>query len=193
MGQSVVKRTTAETQIEVSLVAPGSGVFKGDSGIGFLDHMIHQIARHGQMDIEYICRGDLLVDPHHTVEDLGICIGKALAEALGDKKGIARYGSSYVPMDEALARVVLDISGRVHLEWRAVLSAPMVGQLETECVKEFFRAVAQQAGLTLHMELLYGENTHHCIEALFKAFGKALKAAMTIEGTEIPSTKGMIE
>lgn len=193
MRTADIKRKTSETDIVLQLDLDGSGRFSGDSGIGFLDHMLHQVARHGGIDLMYTCAGDLAVDTHHTVEDLAICLGKALREALGDKTGIRRYGMAYVPMDEALARVVLDFSGRAYLRMDAVFPAERVGALETECVREFFRAIAEQGGITLHLDLLAGTNTHHSIEALFKAFGRALKEAVTLCGTEMMSTKGTLE
>lgn len=193
MRSAEIKRKTAETDICLKLILDGTGTFSGNSGIGFLDHMLHQVARHGGIDLTYTCIGDLDVDCHHTVEDLGICLGKALREAMGDKAGIRRYGTAYVPMDEALARVVLDFSGRSYMRLGASFSAEQVGTLETECVPEFFRALAEQAGITLHIDLLAGSNTHHSIEAIFKAFGRALKEAVEVVGTGTPSTKGMLE
>ncbi len=188
-----IMRKTSETDIRLQLDLDGTGQFSGESGIGFLDHMLHQVARHGGLDLSYTCTGDLAVDTHHTVEDLGICLGKALRDALVDKAGIRRYGTSYVPMDEALARVVLDFSGRSYVRMGAAFPAERVGTLETECVQEFFRAVAEQGGITLHLDLLAGTNTHHMIEALFKAFGRALKEAVTLTGEGLLSTKGMLE
>lgn len=193
MRRAEITRKTTETDIFLQLNLDGTGQFSGDSGIGFLDHMLHQVARHGGLDLSYTCSGDLEIDTHHTVEDLGICLGKALRDVLADKAGIRRYGSSYVPMDEALARVVLDFSGRSYLRFGAVFPAERVGSLETECVQEFFRAVAEQGGITLHMDILSGSNTHHMIEALFKAFGRALREAVTVSGEAMPSTKGMLE
>lgn len=193
MRNAEIIRKTSETDIRLRLELDGTGQFSGESGIGFLDHMLHQVARHGGLDMTYTCAGDLAVDTHHTVEDLGICLGKALRDALGDKCGIRRYGTSHVPMDEALARVVLDFSGRSYLRLRADFQAERVGTLETECVQEFFRAVAEQAGITLHMDMLSGTNTHHIIEALFKAFGRALKEAVSVTGEGLMSTKGMLE
>lgn len=193
MRSAEIVRKTSETEIRLQLNLDGTGRFTGECGIGFLDHMLHQVARHGGMDLEYTCTGDLAVDTHHTVEDLGICLGKALRDALGDKAGIRRYGTAYVPMDEALARVVLDFSGRSYLRMGAVFPAERIGTLETECVLEFFRAVAEQGGITLHMDLLEGTNTHHMIEALFKAFGRALKEAAAVVGEGLLSTKGMLE
>ncbi len=193
MRNAEITRKTSETDIRLGLELDGTGQFSGDSGIGFLDHMLHQVARHGGLDMTYTCTGDLAVDTHHTVEDLGICLGKVLRDALGDKCGIRRYGTSYVPMDEALARVVLDFSGRSYLRLSADFTAERVGTLETECVQEFFRAVAEQAGITLHMDVLSGTNNHHMIEALFKAFGRALKEAVSVTGEGLMSTKGMLE
>lgn len=193
MRNAEITRKTSETDISLRLELDGTGQFSGDSGIGFLDHMLHQVARHGGLDMAYTCAGDLAVDTHHTVEDLGICLGKALRDALGDKCGIRRYGTSHVPMDEALARAVLDFSGRSYLRLSADFPAERVGTLETECVQEFFRAVAEQAGITLHMDVLSGTNTHHIIEALFKAFGRALKEAVSVTGEGLMSTKGMLE
>ncbi len=193
MRSAEITRKTSETEICLRLNLDGTGQFSGDSGIGFLDHMLHQTARHGGLDLMYTCTGDLNVDTHHTVEDLGICFGKALRDVLVDKAGIRRYGTSYVPMDEALARVVMDFSGRAYLRFNAVLPAERVGALETECVQEFFRALAEQGGITLHMDLLSGTNTHHIIEAFFKAFGRALREAVTVSEDGMPSTKGMLE
>lgn len=193
MRSAEITRKTSETEICLRLNLDGTGKFSGESGIGFLDHMLHQTARHGGLDLMYTCTGDLHVDTHHTVEDLGICFGKALQDVLVDKSGIRRYGMSYVPMDEALARVVMDFSGRTYLRFDAVLPAERTGTLETECVREFFRAVADQAGMTLHMDLLAGTNTHHIIEAFFKAFGRALREAVAVSGDGVPSTKGMLE
>ncbi len=193
MRRAEIERKTAETEIRLQLALEGHGEFSGSSGIGFLDHMLHQVARHGGINLTYTCIGDLDVDCHHTVEDLGICIGKALREAVGDKAGIRRYGAAYVPMDEALARAVLDFSGRSYLRFEASFSSERVGTLETECIQEFFRALSEQAGITLHIDLLAGNNTHHSIEAIFKAFGRALKEAVEVVGTDTPSTKGILE
>lgn len=193
MRSAEIKRKTAETEICLKLVLDGTGAFSGNSGIGFLDHMLHQVARHGGIDLTYTCIGDLDVDCHHTVEDLGICLGKALREAVGDKAGIRRYGTAYVPMDEALARAVLDFSGRSYMRLGASFPAERIGALETECIQELFRALAEQGGITLHLDILAGTNTHHMIEALFKAFGRALKEAVEVTGTDMLSTKGMLE
>lgn len=193
MRKAEISRKTFETEITLSVDLDGSGSFRGSSGIGFFDHMLHQVARHGGLDLEYHCQGDLQVDNHHTVEDIAICFGKALREALGDKAGIARYGAAYVPMDEALARTVMDFSGRAYLRLEAVLPAERVGSFETENVREFFRAMAEQGGITLHMDVLSGANTHHIIEALFKSFGRALKEAVAVTGSAVVSTKGILE
>lgn len=193
MRNAEIRRKTSETDIRLQLELDGTGEFTGNSGIGFLDHMLHQVARHGGINLTYTCIGDLDVDGHHTVEDLGICLGKALREALGDKAGIRRYGTAHVPMDEALARAVLDFSGRSYLRLGASFPAERIGSLETECVQEFFRALAEQGGITIHLDLLTGTNTHHAIEALFKAFGRALKEAVEVVGGDTPSTKGILE
>lgn len=193
MRTAEIVRKTLETDIALQLNLDGSGQYSGDCGIGFLDHMLHQVARHGGLDLDYTCTGDLAVDNHHTVEDLGICLGKALKDALGDKAGIRRYGMAYVPMDEALVRAVMDFSGRSFLRLEAQFPAERVGTLETECVREFFRAVAEQGGITLHLDVLAGSNTHHIIEGIFKAFGRALKEAVAITGEGVLSTKGMLE
>ena len=189
-----LNRSTAETTIELELNLDGSGKRAISTGIGFFDHMLDQIARHGHFDLRLKAVGDLNVDEHHTVEDCGICLGKAFADALGDKTGIRRYGMAYVPMDEALARAVVDCSGRGFL----VLNAPPLltcpGTPASELVPEFFRAFASNALVTLHLEAFYGTNMHHIVEALFKAFGRALREACSLDPSEtgIPSTKGML-
>ncbi|MZP31076.1 imidazoleglycerol-phosphate dehydratase HisB [Heliobacterium undosum] len=193
-GASYV-RNTAETRISIDLFLDGKGVFDGTTGIGFLDHMFTLLARHGQIDLAIGCQGDLEVDTHHTVEDLGICLGNALAQALGDKKGICRYGHAYVPMDETLVRVCLDLSGRPFLVYKAKIPVERVGQLETEMVEEFFRALSNTAGMNLHIHLLEGGNGHHIIEAIFKAFGRALRQAIAIDpdnAGRVLSTKGVL-
>lgn len=194
MRKAEIKRETKETKIFVSLNLDGSGQSTIETGIAFFDHMLEQIARHGQLDMEIRCTGDLEVDCHHTIEDTGLALGQALKEALGDKAGIARYGHSYVPMDESLARVVLDLSGRPFLYFDAEFSCASLGAYDCEMTKEFFRAVSVNAGMTLHMEMLHGENNHHMTEALYKAFGRALRMAAEadprVQG--IPSTKGVL-
>ena len=189
-----IKRTTSETQIEVELALDGNGTGEIATGVGFFDHMLQLLARHGLCDLSVKAEGDLHVDCHHTVEDCGIALGGALHEALGDKVGIVRYGTAWVPMDEALAMVSLDISGRAFLVFDAPLPRVTLGDFDAEMVEEFFRAVAMQAGLTLHIRLLSGSNTHHMIEAIFKAFGRALREAARIDPAirGVMSTKGVL-
>lgn len=195
MGRTgFVKRETAETSIEVSINLDGTGKSQVDTGIGFFDHMLALFSRHGLFDVNISAKGDLQVDAHHTVEDTGIVLGKAVAEALSDKKSITRYGDALVPMDEALALAVVDISGRPFLVYDVNISSPKTGDFDSELAKEFFRALAFNAGITLHLKLLYGTNTHHIIEAVFKAFARALAKAVRkderIDG--VMSTKGII-
>lgn len=191
---ATVKRTTTETDIALSLVLDGAGRTDLDTGVPFLEHMLDLFARHGHFDLTVRAKGDLHIDDHHTVEDIGICLGRALRQALGDKAGIRRYGHAFVPMDEALAQVVIDLSGRPHLEWRAEWPAARVGTFDTELVHEFFWKAALEAGMTLHVLVHYGRNTHHMIEAVFKAFGRALDEATQrdprVRG--VPSTKGTL-
>lgn len=193
MRQEFINRQTAETRISINLSLDGTGSFDGSSGIGFFDHMLNSFAVHGGFDIVLSAKGDLHVDCHHTVEDIGIVLGKAFIGALGDKRGIARFGSSAIPMDEALARAVVDISGRPYLVFDANFEEEKVGEFDTCMTEEFFRAFAFNAGMTLHMSLLYGKNSHHCIEALFKAVAHALKTAIKIEGDTILSAKDVLE
>ncbi|MBQ4628158.1 MAG: imidazoleglycerol-phosphate dehydratase HisB [Clostridia bacterium] len=193
MRQEFINRQTAETRISINLSLDGTGSFDGSSGIGFFDHMLNSFAVHGGFDIVLSAKGDLHVDCHHTVEDIGIVLGKAFNGALGDKRGIARFGSSAIPMDEALARAVVDISGRPYLVFDANFEEEKVGEFDTCMTEEFFRAFAFNAGMTLHMSLLYGKNSHHCIEALFKAVAHALKTAIKIEGDTILSAKDVLE
>lgn len=192
--EAAVKRETAETNIALNLNLDGTGKSLLDSGIGFFDHMLNLMTVHGLMDLELRCDGDLEVDGHHSVEDIGIALGDAFKEAIGDKKGICRYGTFYLPMDEALAFVSLDISGRPFLVYDGGEMAPMVGGFDTELVEEFLRAFAVHAGLTLHVKVLYGNNTHHKIEAIFKALGHALRIAVNHDPkvTGVPSTKGIL-
>ena len=192
--ESTVKRETAETSIGLKLNLDGSGQSMIDSGIGFFDHMLNLMTVHGLLDMEVRCDGDLEVDGHHSVEDIGIALGDAFKEAIGDKKGICRYGTFYLPMDESLAFVTLDISGRPFLVYEGGEMAPMVGGFDTELVEEFLRAFAFHAGITLHVKVLYGSNTHHKIEAIFKALGHALRIAVSQDPkvTGVPSTKGML-
>lgn len=190
-----VTRKTAETDISVTLNLDGTGQAQLDSGIGFLDHMLDQIARHGLMDLHIQCRGDLHIDGHHTVEDIGITLGQAFANAVGDKKGIRRYGHAYVPLDEALSRVVVDFSGRPGLHMDVAFTSGMLGGLDTQLVYEFFQGFVNHAGVTLHIDNLKGSNAHHQCETIFKAFARALRAALELDpralGT-IPSTKGSL-
>jgi imidazoleglycerol-phosphate dehydratase len=191
---STRQRKTAETDISVSLDLDGTGKAEIDTGVGFFDHMLDGFARHGLLDLKVTCKGDLQVDEHHTVEDVGIVIGQAIAEAVGDKAGIRRFGSAYVPMDEALSRAALDFSGRGLLCMRATFSREMVGDLSTEMAEEFWRAVATNAGITLHLDLLEGSNAHHQLESLFKAAALAIRAATRFDPDVkgVPSTKGVL-
>lgn len=189
-----IERNTAETQIALVCNMDGNGTYKGSCGIGFLDHMLHAFCVHSGMDLQLQMHGDLEVDCHHSVEDLGIVLGMALKKALSEKKGIKRYGSFYIPMDEALGFCSLDMSGRPFLVFDAQWENERVGALDCCMVKEFFRAVSIHSGMTLHLKVLYGENDHHKIEALFKAFAHALKEAVTQTGGEtVLSSKGMLE
>lgn len=191
MRTAEVTRRTGETDITVLLDLDGEPRAGVDTGVGFLDHMLTALAIHGGMGLSVACRGDLDVDCHHTVEDCGIVIGRALSRALGDKSGIARYGTAMIPMDEALARAVVDVSGRPYLVFGCEFTADRIGDLDTQMVEEFFRAVAMNAGITVHLEVLYGKNDHHKAEALFKAFAHALReACRPVEGTL--STKGTL-
>lgn len=189
-----VSRKTQETEVYVSFNIDGSGKYDINTGIGFFDHMLSLFSKHGLFDIKVDAKGDLNVDAHHTIEDIGIVLGLAFIKAIGDKKSIKRYGVSYVPMDEALVRVSLDISGRPYLYYDMPLNAERLGSFETETVEEFMRAFAFNSGITLHVELLHGKNTHHIIEAAFKALAKALDEALKIDKRieGIPSTKGIL-
>ena len=191
---AAVNRETAETKIALQLNLDGTGKSVIDSGIGFFDHMLNLMTVHGQLDLDLRCDGDLEVDGHHSVEDIGIALGDAFKEAIGDKKGICRYGTFYLPMDESLAFVTLDISGRPFLVYDGGEMSPMVGGFDTELTEEFLRAFAMHAGITLHVKVLYGTNTHHKIEAIFKALGHALRIAVSQDPkvTGVPSTKGML-
>jgi len=189
-----IARNTKETQIEVRLNLDGTGKAGFDTGVPFLEHMLEQIARHGVVDIEIKAKGDLHIDDHHTVEDIGITLGQAVAKALGDKKGISRYGHAYVPLDEALSRVVIDFSGRPLLVHKVEYPDRSVGAFSTALFHEFFQGFANHALATLHMDNLKGENSHHIAETLFKAFGRALRAAVSYDGrvSGVPSTKGVL-
>jgi imidazoleglycerol-phosphate dehydratase len=190
-----VSRDTLETQIEVKLNLDGSGSARFDTGIPFLEHMLEQIARHGAFDLEVKASGDLHIDDHHTVEDIGITLGQAFKQALGDKQGIMRYGHAYVPLDEALSRVVIDFSGRPGIEYRVEFKRPRIGQFDVDLIHEFFQGFVNHAPATLHIDNLAGDNAHHIAETLFKAFGRALRAAVApderMQGV-IPSTKGSL-
>jgi imidazoleglycerol-phosphate dehydratase len=193
--RAAVKRRTKETAITASVDLDGTGTYDVATGVGFLDHMIEQLARHSMIDVTLKADGDLHIDQHHTTEDSGIALGQALAKALGDKKGIARYGFAYLPMDDTLTRVALDISGRPYLVWKVAFTRSKVGEMDTELFREWFQAFAQHAGLTLHVETLYGENSHHIAETCYKALAKALRQAVAIDERQkgsVPSTKGQL-
>ena len=190
-----VVRNTNETQIRVALNLDGTGAASLHTGIGFFDHMLDQIARHGLIDLDIDAKGDLHIDGHHTVEDVGITLGQAMAKAVGDKKGLRRYGHAYVPLDEALSRVVIDFSGRPGLHMRVDFKSGMIGALDTQLVYEFFQGFSNHAGVTLHIDNLHGENAHHQCETIFKAFARALRMALEIDpraAEVIPSTKGSL-
>ena len=190
-----VSRTTAETRIHVRVNLDGSGEARLNTGIGFFDHMLDQIARHGLIDLEVRCDGDLHIDGHHTVEDIGIALGQAMAQAVGEKKGICRYGHAYVPLDEALTRVVIDFSGRPGLVFNIPFTSAMIGALDTQLVQEFFQGFVNHAGVSLHIDNLRGINAHHQCETAFKAFGRALRMALAHDPRStgvIPSTKGCL-
>lgn len=195
MRTAQVTRNTLETQISASINLDGSGKVELASGIGFLDHMLDQIARHGMMDISVQAKGDLHIDAHHTVEDIGIALGQAFAKAIGDKKGIVRYGHSYVPLDEALSRVVLDVSGRPGLEFGVEFSRARIGDFDVDLIHEFFQGFVNHALVTLHIDNLRGANSHHQAETIFKAFGRALRMAVAADprmAGVMPSTKGSL-
>ena len=189
-----IERNTKETQLRVAVNLDGPGKFTGKVGVPFLEHMLDLLARHGRMDIAIEGQGDIQIDPHHTVEDLGIVLGQAFAKALGDKRSITRFGSACIPMEETLARCVVDVCGRPYLQYNVAIGKERIGEYDVELTEDFFRAIAMNAGLTLHLELLYGKNSHHVVEALFKAFARALRLAFAIDpGAEgVPSTKGVL-
>ena len=192
---ATVERKTKETAIFATVDLDGTGAYDVSTGVGFLDHMIEQLARHSLIDITLKADGDLHIDQHHTTEDSGIVLGQALAEALGEKQGIARYGLSYLPMDETLTRVALDVSGRPFLVWDVNFTRSKIGEMDTELFREWFQAFAQHAGLTLHVETLYGENSHHIAETCYKALARALRQAIALDERQsgrIPSTKGQL-
>ena len=192
MRTATVNRKTAETDIKLSINLDGQGESKINSGCGFFDHMLTLFSKHGSIDLELDCDGDTYVDYHHTVEDIGIVLGSALKNALGDCKGIRRYGSMMLPMDETLVLCALDVSGRSHLQFNLPIPTQKVGDFDTELVNEFFVAFTRQAGITLHIKLIDGTNSHHIIEAAFKAFGRSLNQALEIINDKIPSTKGIL-
>lgn len=188
-------RNTFETQVRAKLDLEGTGKSQLTTGIGFFDHMLDQIARHGLIDLQVEARGDLHIDAHHTVEDVGITLGQALAKALGDKAGLTRYGHAYVPLDEALARVVIDLSGRPGLSFNADFAGLRIGEFDTELIREFFQGLVNHAAITVHIDGLRGDNAHHQAEAIFKAFARALRVAITADprrGAAVPSTKGSL-
>ena len=190
-----VNRKTKETSIEAEVNLDGKGVYNIDTGIGFLNHMLEQLSKHSLVDINLKAKGDLHIDLHHTTEDSGIVIGEAIAKALGDKKGIKRYAHAYIPMDETLSRVSLDISNRPHLVWNVKLKVEKLGEMDTELFKEWFQAFSQSAGITLHIENVYGDNSHHIIESCFKGLARALRLALEKDaraGDSLPSTKGIL-
>jgi imidazoleglycerol-phosphate dehydratase len=195
MRQAELTRKTKETQVRVAVNLDGEGRAKIATGIGFLDHMLEQLARHSLIDLEVEAKGDLHIDFHHTTEDTGIVIGQAIAKALGERAGIQRYGDALIPMDETLTRVALDASNRPYLIWKVAFSKPKLGEMDTELFREWFHAFAQGAGLTLHVENLYGENNHHIVESCFKGLARALRAAVAIDPRKpdaVPSTKGVL-
>ncbi len=195
MRRATLTRTTAETDISVKLNLDGTGVYDNQTGVGFFDHMLDQLARHALIDMTVRCAGDLHIDDHHTVEDVGIAIGQALSRAVGDKKGIQRYGSCLLPMDDALVRAALDLSGRPFLVWNVDLPTPKIGTFDTELVREFFQALSTHGGITLHVDMLHGFNSHHIAEAAFKAVARALRIALEVDARvadAIPSTKGSL-
>jgi len=195
MRKGTVDRATNETKIKVTVNLDGTGMYKVSTGIGFLDHMLEQLSRHSLMDLDVEAIGDLHIDYHHTTEDTGLAIGEAVSKALSDRIGIVRYGSALVPMDETLSRVALDLSNRPYLVWRVDFSKPKLGDMDTELFREWFQAFAQTAGVTLHVDTLYGENNHHIIESCFKGLARALRQAMAIDpgkSDQVPSTKGVL-
>ena len=197
MSQRTAKRArqTKETKIEVAVNLDGTGDYEVSTGIGFLDHMLEQLSRHSLIDLKVAAEGDLHIDFHHTTEDTGIVIGEAVREALGDFKGLTRYGSATIPMDETCTRVSLDVSQRPYLIWKVAFTKPKLGDMDTELFKEWFQAFAQAAGITLHIENLYGENNHHIVESCFKGLARALREAIDIDPRKsdaVPSTKGVL-
>jgi imidazoleglycerol-phosphate dehydratase len=195
MRKASIERKTTETEIAASVVLDGTGAYDVKTGVGFLDHMLEQLARHSLIDIKLRAKGDLHIDFHHTTEDSGIALGQAVAKALGDRKGIRRYASLHLPMDETLTRAAIDVSGRPYLIWKVEFSRPKIGDFDTELVREWFQAFAMNAGVTLHIETLYGDNNHHIAESCFKALARCLREAIEIDPRQkdrIPSTKGSL-
>jgi imidazoleglycerol-phosphate dehydratase len=195
MRQARIDRKTKETDIAVELALDGTGTYDVATGIGFLDHMLEQLSRHSLVDLDVKARGDLHIDFHHTTEDTGIAIGQAVAKALGERRGIRRYGAALIPMDETLTRVAIDLSNRPYLVWRVAFSKPKLGDMDTELFREWFHAFAQHAGATLHIDNVYGENNHHIVESCFKGLARALREAIEIDpraASAVPSTKGVL-
>ncbi|MEL7300196.1 MAG: imidazoleglycerol-phosphate dehydratase HisB [Pseudomonadota bacterium] len=195
MRHATITRKTSETEIEIALDLDGSGSFDNQTGVGFFDHMLDQLARHALLDLRVRCSGDLHIDDHHTVEDVGIAIGQALTEAMGDKRGIRRYGDCHLAMDDALVRCALDLSGRPFLVWNCEMPTQKIGSFDTELVREFFQALSTHGGITLHVDKLHGINSHHIAEAAFKAVARSLRDALDADprkGDAIPSTKGIL-
>ncbi len=195
MRQSTISRSTAETQITVEINLDGTGAYENNTGVGFFDHMLDQLARHSLIDMTITAKGDLHIDDHHTVEDVGIALGQALSAALGDKRGIRRYGACLLPMDDALVRTALDLSARPFLIWNVALPTSKIGNFDTELVREFFQALSTHGGITLHVDMLHGLNSHHIAEAAFKSVARALREAVEIDtrkAGDIPSTKGAL-
>ena len=195
MRKAKVERNTKETQISSTVNLDGFGKSNIDTGIGFLDHMVEQISRHGLIDVDLKAKGDLHIDDHHTTEDSGYVLGEAIAKALGDRKGINRYGNAHIPMDETLTRVVIDLSGRPYLIWKVAFTQKRLGEMDTELFKEWFQAFSQAAGITLHVENVYGDNSHHIIESCFKGLARSLREAIEIDKrikNKVPSTKGVL-
>ena len=193
--QATIERKTKETEIKASVDLDGTGAYDIKTGVGFLDHMLEQLARHSLIDISLAAKGDLHIDFHHTVEDSGIVLGQAIAKALGDKVGIARYADVHLPMDETLTRVAVDVSGRPYLIWQVEFTRPKLGEMDTELFREWFQAFAQNAGITLHVANIYGENNHHIAETCYKGLARALRSAVTLDPRQagrVPSTKGSL-
>ena len=196
MRKASVDRKTTETDVTATVDLDGNGVFDISTGVGFLDHMLEQLSRHSLIDISLKAKGDVHIDFHHTTEDSGIALGQAVARALGDRKGIRRYASLHLPMDEALTRAAIDVSGRPYLIWKVAFNRPKIGDFDTELVREWFQAFAMNAGVTLHVETLYGDNNHHIAESCFKALARCLREAIAIDPRQkdrIPSTKGSLQ